>query len=400
MMVALTILLVLFAVATGGALWLVRRRHADRWLASYLAQTPRRREPRPGEEVHLLLCIADHYEPKENCVPAEVSRAKVSKWVEEYPWRFARFRDSDGRPPRHTFFYPVEEYEPAYLDALAGLCRKGFGEVEVHLHHDRDTADNLRARLLDFKHTLARRHGLLGRQRGTGEPAYGFIHGNWALDNARPDGRLCGVNNELDVLRETGCYADFTLPSAPSPTQTRKINSIYYAVDDPARPRSHDDGTDVGRQPAPARGLMLIQGPLLLDWRRRKFGLLPRLENGCLQGSQPPDIRRLDLWLRARVHVHGRPDWCFVKLHTHGAAEENHEALLGDPMVRFHEELARRAGRDVQFHYHYVTAREMYNLARAAEAGWEGSVADARDFELLPPAYIPEFVSPSEIVVR
>jgi hypothetical protein len=30
-----------------------------------------------------------------------------------------------------------------------------------------------------------------------------------------------------------------------------------------------------------------------------------------------------------------------------------------------------------------VTAREMYNLARAAEAGWEGTVAGARDYELL-----------------
>ena len=98
---------------------------------------------------------------------------------------------------------------------------------------------------------FAHRHGLLACDRRTGRPAYGFIHGNWALDNSRPDGRWCGVNNELDVLRETGCYADFTFPSAPSPTQPRKINSIYYAVDDPqptpfARPgdrRRHPTGS-------------------------------------------------------------------------------------------------------------------------------------------------------------
>jgi len=51
-------------------------------------------------------------------------------------------------------------------------------------------------------------------------------------------------------------------------------------------------------------------------------------------------------------------------------------------MIRFHEGLARRAREDERFHFHYVTAREMYNLVRAAEAGWRGSVADARDFEL------------------
>ena len=112
---------------------------------------------------------------------------------------------------------------------------------------------------------MSQRHGLLARHRETGELAYGFIHGNWSLCNARPDGRWCGVNGELDVLRRTGCYADFTLPAAPDPAQTRKINSIYYALDDPQKPKSHDWGVDAGSVPPPLKGLMLIQGPLLLE---------------------------------------------------------------------------------------------------------------------------------------
>ncbi len=366
-------------------LWQARRRGLHCWLGPYLAETGRRSLVRPDEEVHLLLCLADHYEPKQNRPATHVSHARVRRWVEDYPRQFARFRDSDGRTPRHTFFYPIEEYDAEYLDALADLCRRGFGEVEIHLHHDRDTAENLRRSLLAFKSLLHERHGLLTRHPRTGEVVYGFIHGNWALDNSHPEGRWCGVNNELDILRETGCYADFTLPSSPSPTQTRTINRIYYAVDDPQRPKSHDTGIDIGAAPPPERALMLIQGPLLLDWRRRKLGLLPRLENACIQGSQPPTMERLENWLRARVRVPSRPDWFFVKLHTHGANEANHEVLLGDPMVRFHEELARRARDEQRFHFHYVTAREMYNLARAAEAGWQGSVADALNFELPPP---------------
>src|SRR5262249_49790535 len=196
---------------------------------------------------HLLLCIADHYEPKLGQPSRAVADGRVERWVADYPRLFGDFRDSDGRPPRHSFFFPQEEYEPHHLDALAGLCRAGFGEVEVHLHHDHDTAEGLREKLLSFKQILAERHGLLAQDRQTGALAYGFIHGNWALGNSRPDGRWCGVNNELDVLRETGCYADFTLPSAPSPTQTRKSNSIYYAQSDPHRPKSHDTGTDVDR---------------------------------------------------------------------------------------------------------------------------------------------------------
>ena len=55
------------------------------------------------------------------------------------------------------------------------------------------------------------------------------------------------------------------------------------------------------------------------------------------------------------------------------------EALLGEPMVRFHQDLARLARDDPHFHFHYVTARETYNLGKAAEAGWQGSVAAALD---------------------
>jgi hypothetical protein len=355
----------------------------DSWLLSYLFQTPRRWTRQKGESVHLLLCIADHYEPKLGRASREVADQRVETWVREYPRLFGSFRDSDGRPPRHSFFFPQEEYEPEHLDALTGLCRAGYGEVEVHLHHDHDTAEGLREKLLTFKQILAQRHGLLARSRKTGEVLFGFIHGDWALDNSHPHGRYCGVNNELAVLRETGCYADFTLPSAPMPTQTRKINSIYYARGIPGRSKAHDTGVDVGRGPVPADALMLIQGPLLLNWGSRKWGLLPRVENGCLQGNQPPTPQRLGQWLKARVQVPGRPDWFFVKLHTHGANEANQPVLLGDPMVRLHQELARRAAEDSCFHYHYVTAREMYNLACAAEAGWQGSVEGARDFRLL-----------------
>ncbi len=104
------------------------------------------------------------------------------------------FTDSDGRPPRHTFFYPIEEYDPDHLDQLATLARAGFGEVEIHLHHDGDTPESLHRTLAQAVENLAGRHGLLGRHRETGRPGYAFVHGNWALNNARPDGCWCGVN--------------------------------------------------------------------------------------------------------------------------------------------------------------------------------------------------------------
>jgi hypothetical protein len=109
------------------------------------------------------------------------------------------------------------------------------------------------------------------------------------------------------------------------------------------------------------------------------------VENGNIQGNQPPTEERLELWLKARIQVASRPDWYFVKLYTHGATESNQAVLLGEPMVRFHEALAERSKRDTNFRFHYVTAREMYNLAMAAEAGWTGSVDEARNHTLIGP---------------
>ena len=120
----------------------------------------------------------------------------------------------------------------------------------------------------------------------------------------------------------------------------------------------------------------------MLDWRHRRWGLVPRVENGCLQASQPPSAERIDAWLKADVSIPTRPDWVFVKLHTHGALESNMKALLGEPMIELHLALKRRSEADPNFHYHYVTAREMYNLACAAEAGWTGDVDQARDYRL------------------
>ncbi len=383
MQILLAVLLLSMLAALGGLVWYARKRAYHRWLKAYFHQIITRRPPEKSAPIHLILCFADHYEPRAGGATKERGMARVATWVERYPRQFAEFRDSDGQPPRYTFFFPAEEYEPEYLDGLANLCRQGFGEVEIHLHHNNDTAEGLRHSLLSFRQILVERHGLLARHAGTNEPVYGFIHGNWCLCNSRPDGQWCGVPNEIDILLETGCYADFTYPSAPHITQPPIINTIYYAKNIPGRNASHEVGVPITNQPMPSEYLLLIEGPLGLDWSRAKFGFLPGVENGCIQASQPPTIHRLENWLKAQVQVPNRPDWYFVKLHAHGAPEDAHDVLLGDPMVRFHRELAELARKNPNFHFHYVTAREMYNLAKAAEAGHQGSVQEARDFLLV-----------------
>ena len=345
-------------------------KNAHLWLPGYLASRKRGELLSPP---HVFFCFVDHYEPLWAKPDLAVAQGRTRYWRENYPKFADKFRDADGRPPQHTFFFPAEEYRPEFLDDLAVLGRHGYGEVEIHLHHRNDTAENLTAHLQNFKAQLAG-HGFLSQGR------YGFIHGNWCLDNSRGDGDWCGVNNELQVLRATGCYADFTLPSAPSDTQTRKVNALYYATDDPLRPKSHDTGVDVRVGGQASGDLLIVQGPLALNWRNRKWRVLPRLEHADVAGHTPVTPARIDLWVRQRIGVVGRPDWIFVKVHTHGCQEGNFDAVLGRAAAQMHAYLARQP-----FVLHYVTAREVYNLIKAAEAGLTGNPHQYRDFLLPPP---------------
>lgn len=394
----------LLVLETALVAYIVRKKHLDRWLPSYLFgmnSCPRLNRPdvrtetlestSPGdglvtrvsghqtpwerylndEPLDVFIAVCDHYEPHNANPPSHVADERNARWCREYPELFAQFTDSSGRHPQHSFFYPQDEYfEPKYLDDLKELSEAGFGDVEIHLHHDGDTEDQLREKLVSFRDTLFNRHGLLRRHDITGEITYGFIHGNWALCNSRPDGRWCGVNDELTILRETGCYADFTMPSAPEFTQTRIVNSIYYSASDAHRPKSHDRGTaaTLGAL-APSRHLLMVQGPLTLDWQNRTRGIMPRIENGDLLHRRPPTWSRFEQWLKCGVHVSGRPDWCFIKLHTHGCKDGNIDTLLGEQTQQFHQTLAAQSAHRTNFRYHYVTAFEMAQLVHQAEQG-------------------------------
>jgi len=354
------------------------RKNMHIWLWSCLRD--RKDPPPPGEPVHIMFAFCDHFEPRWGKADPDVEAARVERWCREYPRLAEGHRDADGSQPKHTFFYPEEEYRQAHLDKLCDLCRNGFGEIEIHLHHDNDTARGLTRTLQKFLETLDKNHQCVPIAPDGKGYRFAFIHGNWALDNSRRDGRWCGVNNELAVLRDLGCYADFTLPSAPSDTQTKKVNSIYYATGQAGKSKSHNEGTDlVAGQPG-SGDLVLIQGPLALNWKYRKFGILPRIENSDIRKSSPPDRNRVDLWIDSAIHVRKRPQWRFVKVHTHGAQEEDMDTLLGEPVAEMFNYLESNYNDGSNYVLHYVTAREMYNIAKAAEAGEPGGPNEYRDY--------------------
>jgi hypothetical protein len=372
-----------------GVLARVRRKNLHVWTAGYARWLARSAPVRAraaltpgGGPRHLLFAFCDHYEPHWKNTDVAIGTERVRAWLHGYPALAGPFRDSDGLPPRHSFFFPGEEYQPAYLDALASLARDGLGEVELHLHHHDDTPEGLRAKIADYLR-LYDGHGHLTRT-ADGKLRYAFIHGNWCLANARPDGRWCGVDGELPLLFDTGCYADFTFPAAPDPSQPPIVNQIYWPDGDLARRRAQDAGVPARVGDVRRDRILMIEGPLALALRPGRL-LAPRIENAAVTADDPPTPARVRSWVRQGIHVEGRPEWVFVKVHTHGAPEKQGAALLGEAGRMLHAELTTRYNDGKRWKLHYVTAREMFNIAMAAMDGKNGDPGAFRNHILPPP---------------
>jgi hypothetical protein len=340
--------------------------------------------------VHLIFALADHFEPSitpENGsvrAPYSEQERRVEQWCAEYPRAVDRWRDHEGQRFAHTYFYPAEQYDRNLVDRLAGHCHSGWGELEIHLHHGMDapdTSENTHRQLVAFRDTLVRNHGSLCFLDGSSEPRYAFVHGNFTLANSAR-GYACGVDNEMEVLAATGCYADFTLPTAAfHPAQVAKINSLYECSLPLNTQAPHRKGRDLRVGRSPQIFPINVQGPLMLDFDRQARNGFARIENAALTGPNPPGLRRLRLWKKAAISVQGRPEWLFIKIHCHSMDPHQRESVMGEFMQRFLSELTERA-KDRREIIHFVTARQMVNIIWAACDGREGNPGDYRDYRL------------------
>ena len=75
-------------------------------------------------------------------------------------------------------------------------------------------------------------------------------------------------------------------------------------------------------------------------------------------------------------------------MHTHGAKEANAGPLLGEAGRRLHQYLGARYNDGRNWILHYVTAREMYNIAMAAIEGASGDPGLHRDHVVGPPPVV------------
>jgi len=358
-----------------------------RWLPSYAWQRIIRRAP--DGPVHLVIALADHFEP--SIVP-EDGRARASQkeqqhrvdsWCREYP-SLAKWRDAEGHVFKHTYFYPAEQYDKTLLDQLAHHCDAGWGELEIHLHHGSeapDTEENTRRQLIQFRDKLVVEHGALSYLDGGGTPRYAFVHGNFALANTA-SGHNCGVDSEMQILADTGCYADMTLPPGRfHPAHIAKINSLYECSTPLYSHGAHRRGVDLQAGRPPSVFPLMVEGPLMLRFENPEGRISLGIENGSLTSNDPPTLYRLQLWKQAAITVKGRPDWLFVKLQCHGMDPRDRESMLGAKMHHFLEGLVSGAEERNET-LHFVTAREMANVILAACDGHEGNPGEYRDYRL------------------
>ena len=98
--------------------------------------------PQSSTPKYVFFMVADHFEP-------DYDGARVARWSRRYQELAARHRDSAGRPPQHTFFYPGEQSQADIFGSLREMTQAGLGEVELHYHHDFDTTAMLRSKLED-----------------------------------------------------------------------------------------------------------------------------------------------------------------------------------------------------------------------------------------------------------
>jgi hypothetical protein len=351
-----------------------------KWLPRYLSG---RSGSRGLSRVHVLFCMVDHFEPGTGKVAPTMERERMDLLLRAYPPLADTHRDAGGNVPKRTWFLPPHYHRHGNLRDLVDLCKRGYGEVELHLHHGKTTPDTE----ANLEHTIRlcvedySRFGVFGTENGA--KRYGFIHGDWALANSRTDGKYCGVEHEIDVLRRTGCYADFTMPCGTLECNPAQINSVYYAKSDTTKRVPYRRGIRVQQGVPAADGLMLVQGPLH-PWFVRKSPLGFRACGDAVDKANPATPRRVDCWVDTWIHVPGKPDWLIIKVSTHGAVDA--DVVLGDTMSNTFRHLETKYNSG-QYRLHYVTARELFNIIKAAEAGEQGDPEEYRNYKIAAPHY-------------
>lgn len=349
----------------------IKKKNMHIWLWSYVKRNLKQ-DKKVDEPIDILFLFVDHFELNNH-------EDRLDAWENRYPQLAKKHKDYDGEYPKHTFYYAMDLMQEHELSALQGLVKDRLGEFELHWHHSHDTEETFLQKIKEAM-TVFHKYGYMLPYEDGQTACFSFIHGNWSLGNSR-GAEFCGVDNEISLLQELGCYGDFTFPALFSVAQPSCVNAIYYCKDDESK-KSYDTGrpSKVGVS-AQSDEFMIFQGALSINFKDWRHKWHPTIEDGDIYYSNTHgDPKRIDAWVRQAIHVEGNKNWQFVKVFCHGA--QDHKYVVGPQTDKMFSYLESNYNDGKKYRLHYVTAREAYNIVKAAEDGKVGNPNAFRDYKI------------------
>jgi len=350
----------------------VYKKNIHIWLLNYLSRNTKSFfSKKTNDSVKdIMFLFVDHFElaGKED---------RLNAWMNEYPKLVNKFKDWDGVKPQHTWFSALDLIDEHELSQIKKLVDNGLGEVELHWHHSHKSSEEF---INDFNEGMAvfHKYGFMLPYRKGEHSCFSFIHGNWSLNNARGE-KFCGIENEIKILKDLGCYGDYTFPALFTDSQPKYVNQISYTNENvlgngyfTARE------AEVGK-PQKDSEFMIMQGPLAINYKDWRHKWHPTIEDGDINKNHTQGSKsRIDCWIRQNIHVKNNPNWVFVKVFCHGA--QDYKSLTSEAMLDMYKYLESKYNDGEKYRLHYVTARESYNIIKAAEEGKEGNPNEYRDY--------------------
>lgn len=237
--------------------------------------------------VRVVHCHADHFEPEEVAKRLGAA-ADIALWLERcrpaVPTLFVKcpvgFRlDNATTLGMGLYLNSSAPIEATYLRTLVGL---GVG-VALHVHHEAWTCNAMFPEKLSpsqrelHDYVMRQAEPRLDRARmgamvnaslawlrettGKPLPAWHFVHGCWAFGASDPE--ICQLDDEVKLLYELGCRADFSFPAGrrkcdppwDGPKWIRPTSGIRAAEQPRADPRDEH-----------AANRMLVWASRVDDW--------------------------------------------------------------------------------------------------------------------------------------
>ena len=117
----------------------LKSRNIDIWFAAYVKDRYSVKAGVKVAEKTIYVCLADHFEPYFGNVSPEEARLLVERWDRSYRAAAAGHVDSFGNPPKHSYFYPIEEYD---ADLFSKIYNYGYSFDETIQKLENDFIDH------------------------------------------------------------------------------------------------------------------------------------------------------------------------------------------------------------------------------------------------------------------